>query len=508
MFKFTKIQSNESGVFNNNARLLNFDISGDMVMNPSQSFIQLACHIETATSQVHNMVLSSATEELNLENVGLIRNCWLMSSTKGKVEDIRRINKYSVNMKELRRGASEKNSSINSLYNAREYDNGVIISSPFVQMYKEGSTLSSYREALLRIPLSDLFFIGELQALDISSMGTLTLHLEFEDFDYLSLREVKMFRNPPTASENLIKDVTGAPTNVIITNFNTKLDNLEQSPYFVGQNITLTYTTDGGSTTLTQNVRINEIKPYNTVDGGVTTVTGNLQLTVSATVPLATSITVAEQSNPDGTARVVFDRADIVVCQLMAPQKQMAKEINYMTLETEEYTVNSDQLAKIFELPSNCVNAYLMFDSNDSNLISNNLKVRSYRMRLNNVDVYPYDIITNTQGQFGGTGDFPGIVFQDNLHLDGLNRTMLNSGYVLKNTSLVAMTRTTTAPQNNLTMNGRFAGEKLQILVLGTPTPLTVSPKLLQFTVRTVDATQTNIKTVIVYKMVMKTLML
>jgi hypothetical protein len=120
MFKFSKIQSNESGPFNNNARLINFDISGDMVMNPAQSFIQLACHIETTTSQVHNMVLSSTTEELNLENVGLIRNCWLMSSTKGKVEDIRRVNKYSVNMKELRRGASEKNSSINSLYKDRK----------------------------------------------------------------------------------------------------------------------------------------------------------------------------------------------------------------------------------------------------------------------------------------------------------------------------------------------------------------------------------------------------
>jgi len=500
MFKFSKIQSNESGPFTNNARLLNFDISGDMVMNPAQSFIQLACHIETTTSQVHNMVLSSTTEELNLENVGLIRNCWLMSSTKGKVEDIRRVNKYSVNMKELRRGASEKNSSINSLYNARQYDNGLIISSPFVEMYKEGSVSSVYREALLRIPLADLFFIGDLQALDISTMGHLTLHLEFEDFSYLSLRETKMFRVPPTASENLIKD-TATATDVIVTNFNTKLENLEQSPYFVGQNITLTYTTDGGSTTLTQDVRITAIK-FNPPTGEADS--GSLELTVSATVPIATSITVSEQTNPDATARVVFDRADIVVCQIMAPQKQLLKEINYMTLETEEYTVNSDTLSKIFELPSNCINAYLMFDNNDSNLISSNSKVTSYRMRLDNVDVYPYDIITNTRG----SSTLAGVVFQDNLHVDGLNRTMLNSGYVLKNTSLVAMARTSPSPFTNLTMAQRFANEKLQILVLGAPTPLSASPKLLQFTLRTVDATQTNIKTVIVYKMVLKTLML
>jgi hypothetical protein len=331
-------------------------------------------------------------------------------------------------------------------------------------------------------------------------MGHLTLHLEFEDFSYLSLRETKMFRVPPTASENLIQD-TATATDVIVTKFNTKLENLEQSPYFVGQNITLTYTTDGGSTTLTQDVRITAIK-FNPPTGEADS--GSLELTVSATVPIATSITVSEQTNPDATARVVFDRADIVVCQIMAPQKQLLKEINYMTLETEEYTVNSDTLSKIFELPSNCINAYLMFDNNDSNLISSNSKVTSYRMRLDNVDVYPYDIITNTRG----SSTLAGVVFQDNLHVDGLNRTMLNSGYVLKNTSLVAMARTSPSPFTNLTMAQRFANEKLQILVLGAPTPLSASPKLLQFTLRTVDATQTNIKTVIVYKMVLKTLML
>jgi hypothetical protein len=504
MYKFSKIQSNEMGEFNNNARLLNFNVSGDMVINPEQSFIQLACHIETTTSQVHNMVLSSATEELNLENVGLIRNCWLESSTKGIIEDIRRVNKYSVNMKELRRGASEKNSSINSLYNARQYDNGLIISSPFIEMYKEGSVLSTYREALLRIPLSDLFFMGELQALDISSMGTLTIHIEFEDFDYLSLREVQMFRNPPTSSENLIQDTTVA-TNVIKTKFNTKLENLEQSPYFVGQNITLGYAVNGVPAN-PQNAQIIAIK-FNPPTASSALVSGMLELTLNVQVPIATSITVAERTNPDGTARVAFDRADIVVCQIMGPKKQMPKEINYMTLETEEYTVNSDLLSKVFELPSNCVNAYLMFDNNDSNLVSSNSKVKSYRMRLNNVDVYPYDIITNTRGDTLA-GGLAGVVFQDNLHLDGLNRTMLNSGYVLKNTSLVAMARTTTAPQNNLTMAGRFANPNLQILVLSTPAPLTASTKLLQFTVRTVDAVQTNIKTVIVYKMVLKSLML
>ena len=137
-------------------------------------------------------------------------------------------------MKELRHGASQKNSSLNSLYNARQYDNGFIISAPFVEMNKVGSVPSKYRDALLRIPLSDLFFIGELQALDTSSLGEIRIHLEFEDFSYLSLREAKMFRVPTIASEKKFQNTVSA-TNSLTTDWAYKLQSVEQSPYFVGQ---------------------------------------------------------------------------------------------------------------------------------------------------------------------------------------------------------------------------------------------------------------------------------
>jgi hypothetical protein len=445
------------------------------------------------------MVLSSATEELNLENIGVIRNCWLTSSTKGMIEDIRRVNKWSVNMKELRRGASQKNSSINSLYNARQYDNGLIVSAPFVQMNKIGSTLSTYRDAQLRIPLSDLFFMGELQALDTSTLGEIRIHLEFEDFGYLSLREAKMFRSPPLASENELQNTVSA-TNSLTTKWNWKLQSVEQSPYFVGQWLNIHYTE--GSTDKTQDAQITQIA---FVPPSVSASSGYMVLTFNFQFPVATNITAVEISNPDENVHVSFESADLVMCQIMGGASvPKQKDINYMTLETEEYTVHSNNLSKIFELPSNCVNAFLMFDNNDSNLISSNPKVKSYRMRLNNVDVYPYDIKTNT----GSAPDFPGVVFQDNLHLDALNRTMLNSGYALRNTSLCAMARDMESPVNDLSMIERFANPKLQILVCATPAPLTVNPKLLQYTIKTVDTEPTNIETVIIYKMVLKTLML
>jgi hypothetical protein len=146
---------------------------------------------------------------------------------------------------------------------------------------------------------------------------------------------------------------------------------------------------------------------------------------------------------------------------------------------------------KIFEIEPNCVNVVMMFNNSTSNLISNNTKVTSYRMRIDNVDVYDRDILVNKETALEKH-------IHDALHYDAVNRTFMNMGKPLKNLNLVNMAQT----QQNF--NSRFNQDALQIMLLAAPTPLTANTKKLQINVEA----SASFDNVILYKQIAKSIKL
>ena len=499
MNRYSLLNSHEAGAFTNTNRHINFTIPGNGVYDLSQCFIQLVCRLVTDSTEVHNMVLrNSGSFKITPKNIDLIRNCWLSGSKVGALENVNRVNVLQSNLLEMTKSTSEKMCMIDTIYQVRDFQEGMLMSN-FVEMHKDGSIASSYRDAYLRVPLSQLFSLGSLQALDLSKTGDLMVHIELEDLSYVSFEEVKLFKSPALAGEGVMELVT-SNTNQITTKLfdagtnpdGIKYESLEQSPYFVGQSLLLT--TIPALTPSPQPVTVIAIV-HNVVEK---TLTLTLDYVFNVTDPVVTfsSVRVAENSE-ELPVTLSIANANLGVCELMGAKVGGGDILEYTTFTSEQYSNNANSLEKIFEVEGSCVNAMLFFNNNTSNLISRNDKVNDYRMRIGDStgqkDVYDRQIKVN---YLNG-----GVICHDPLHYDAINRTFANAAIGIKNMTFLNMLRDNSI--NSVSNSSRYADPEKTILMLCTPLPLSQSSKTLQFSVTTKSDLDT-IQNVILYKQVVR----
>jgi hypothetical protein len=497
MNKYELLQSIEAGPFTTPAnRMINFDVPDGLLVDLSQTFVQLVCRLDTENTEVHNMLLVNTDNALTPMNLDMIRNCWISGAKVGKLEDIRRVNILRHNLLELQLSTSEKISQIASLYQTRTYDNGMI-GSAFVELHKSGNVPSRYVDAHLRIPLSHLYNIGEIQALDTSKTGALRIHLELENLSFLQFIEAPMFKLPALLNEGKFSNLT-ASTDNIVTVPELPYYSLEQSPYFVGQHIVISYVTNSAPSVPILEAATVLAVTYNSATKRITLQTSFTFPPIVAPVTTYQSITVSEKSFV-GTATLSVVTAELGLAQIMGGKAPSVNELTYMTYSTEEYSNNSNSLNKMFEIEPNCVNAFLMFSSENSNLISHQDKVRTYRMRIDNLDVYDRDISVNYLNK--------GIPTYDALHYDSIQRAFVNASMPLKNMTFLNLRRDVPATSNDLSLADRFDSISNQILLLAAPCPLTPMSKKLQFNVDTASA-EDVIENVILYKNLVRTIKL
>lgn len=493
--KYSLLNSVQAGSFTNQNKHIDFIVPEGQVIDMSQCFIQLVTRCITLTNQVHNMCLRNTTTTLTPKNVDLIRNCWLSGSKVGRLEDITRVNVLQSNLLEMTKSTSEKMSLVDSIYQVRDFQEGMLLS-PWIEMHKEGIVPSSYRDAYLRIPLNQLFSLGN-SIIDTSKTGALTVHVELENLSYLEFAEVKMFHSPALLNEGKFAVVTD-PINKIVTLLS--YDSVEGSPYFVGQKFTITWA--GGPVSPPVTPIIIEAITYNAVTKKIT-----LQINYSFTYPTAgqyTGVTLAEVSADAGFATLSVANANLGVAEV-AGGKMVGDVLEYMTYSVEQYSNNANSLEKIFEVEGNAVNAFLMFNNNTSNLISTNHKVKDYRMRIDNSDVYDRNINVNYNAAVASN-----VLCHDPLHYDSINRTFLNASLPLKSLLGVSMLRNNAA--NSVTLADRFKGgedatKELSQLILCTPLPLTAGMKKLQFSVATKDVLD-KVENVILFKQIIRSVKL
>lgn len=492
--KYSLLNSVQAGAFTNQNRHIDFTIPEGGVYDMSQCFIQLVTRCITTSDQVHNMCLRNTTTTLTPKNVDLIRNCWLAGAKVGRLEDITRVNVLQSNLLEMTKSTSEKMCLIDSIYQLRDFQEGMLLS-PWIEMHKEGTVPSSYRDAYLRIPLNQLFSLGN-SIIDTGKTGALTVHVELENLSYLVFEEVKMFHSPTLLNEGKFAVVTQVTSNITTL---LSYDSVEGSPYFVGQKFTITWA--GGPVSPPVTPIIVEGISYDVVTKKIT-----LQINYGFTYPTAgqyTGVTLTEVAAGSNFATLSIANANLGVAEV-AGGKMVGDVLEYMTYSVEQYSNNANSLEKIFEVEGNAVNAFLMFNNNTSNLISQNPKVSEYRMRVDDKDVYDRNINVN----YNNVGDR--VLCHDPLHYDSINRTMLNASLPLK--SLIGVSLLRNEADNSVSLADRFKGgadatKELSQLILATPLPLTSGIKKLQFSVAT-KAAEDRVENVILFKQIIKSVKL
>lgn len=492
MQKFTLLPSVQGGVFNNQNKMIDLDIPENHMCDLSQSFVQLECMVDPPADLagvVANMcVRNKDYNNLTPMNVDLIKNCNLVSATKGKLEDIRRVNVLSHNLNELSKSTVNKLSTIDSLYQIHSNDSNMLLS-PFVELHKVGSVAATYQHAHLRIPLSQLVQLGAVSNFDTSKFGRTRLHLELDDVSKLEVYQQLMLdidgystTTTPVAANNI---TTGST--VVITE---PYDSLELSPWYVGQKVVLSGTTPPAT-------EVADISNAIITSIAYAEDTGIVSLTTSYTfMPITptgdyTSITVREFTSTNvGTLTILG--AKLGLCTVDSMKKvESPNELEYLTFTTEEYSVgNQAFMNKIFEIEPECVNTFLMF--NNGSILSNLNSIFSYRLRVDNVDLFDRDVNLRYSSGTNATTNDPA-------HYELLNKTFANAGLSLKSLVCNNINRVSVSPDT------KFEVGFNNILMICSPVPMTTMTKKYQVNL---EASAAPIGNVILFKQVVRSVRL
>ena len=253
MDKVIKINSKEGGPFTTTSNLINFDIMPDGAYDFTDSYVNLVCSITglvdntPGTGQgVYNPVINYAGSNVrSLYNVAMVKNCSMTSELQGSLEDIRRVDILRQNLNEYTLTTDEKQSleyqSLRQL-TPRNF----IRNSTFRELHNEGTAPSRTVQSRIRIPMSQLFELGQLTAYPAQKMGKTRIHLEMnlDKFNIAAnagvtddLKGFAQFANP-TAAASVVSINSLTSKNGV-----TYIDKTD-SPYYVSQKVGIHFSTN------------------------------------------------------------------------------------------------------------------------------------------------------------------------------------------------------------------------------------------------------------------------
>ena len=423
MDKFIKLQSTTSTPFTSSQNLCDFSIPED-IYDFSSSYVNLRCRVGAFTLQTTEATdgsggalanksasldpvvcfnpawASNGAVDTYFENCSLIKNVFLDSAKKGKIEDIRRADVLFTNLKRLTKPIDKDTD-----YN---YSDFAQVGEPIgsfkwglsTSLVKEGTIFSKPRDEFdIYIPLKDFLGIGGAKEIDGTKTGAMRLNLELNISKIASMKQF-LSTNTDVGSNTLMSadDIPTGQASITELTISTKAEftDLEQSPYYVGMPIIVKTTGTGGATdiachTIITGIALSVIS--STSDGGTAIKRKKIVLTLAESIG-NTSASGSAHENVAITPRLVTDTgspalefSDAQLVLLRVSQAQGVDQVNYFTYSTEEGNGNSlSSFNKQFQLERDAVSSVLMFPNEVDNLNSNNDDVNSYRTRTDNQD--------------------------------------------------------------------------------------------------------------------------
>ena len=403
----------------------------------------------------------------------LVRNASMFSATRGKVEDIRRVDALRATMKAYTQDVEDvETASLTGMPPPGKSNPWA--SGRFAQLVGVGSTASEYKTRELRIMLKDLFNIASAEAWDTSLYGDTHIHLE------LNLNRTELQQNLASDTSNPPwnryyhnqNDATDPTTNAQPANVKystavqvsfpvgggatetrtsdtmtmaAKYDSLEDSPFWVNQVLAVTTKYSGGTMTGggTQ-------YPADDDDRwGVVKAISWDKTTKQITLDFGTGSEILKIVGAIGTEPLLVDRevAGIGVAtndltfqsiELTAVRRpEMDKgpdQIQYTQfLTTSDQWQNINNLNRSYFLPPQTTNAFMVFPSAEGTTFSDILgcaRIGNYRFTINGESVtnrvVPLLAIPDASAS-AGTEDAKCDI-GSSLHYTLISEAMMNSG--------------------------------------------------------------------------------
>ncbi|MAN61067.1 MAG: hypothetical protein CMI60_03875 [Parvibaculum sp.] len=410
-----------------------------------KSYLMINCDIQNdGSAGINNTVLTKSSfaraEQYALApSEIMIKHAHLEFENTGMVEDIRDVNVLKCNMKQYSEDPIKKISDSYRSFNGIN-DGNSLAGSPFRDLVKSGSVVSTNKSHDIRVDMSSLFGLGEVEQLDTGRLGQGMMHLtlDFDDIgfqsytgktaddvqggSYWGLVEARSNATGAQRSSNgsvgtrtainkgtiAAADVAGA-----IYQMTRDYDSLEDSPFYVGQQVEISFTNSA-----TPPVAVAETKTINSISYNA----GNKKISLTVDSALtpggAGDLTLVSLTGIDSPANTfVVNNVTFVMYEDVSGQKPPSS-IQYKTYTVERDTENAiTAYSKMFYVEPECANMFVLCPDGDtsgtpaatpSKYISD-LDISDYRLRVNGADLTNRPIKMNTPE-----------------HWDRLGRTFLN----------------------------------------------------------------------------------
>tara|TARA_R110000796_G_scaffold68851_3_gene157449 strand:- start:1738 stop:3501 length:1764 start_codon:yes stop_codon:yes gene_type:complete len=410
----------------------------------------------------------------------LVRNCSLMSQSKGKVEDIRRSDRLRATMKSYLQDLDDVQSAA-----LTGFTSGAAKTTPFAfgvnaELFGEGTVLSKRETHEIRIYLRDLFEIAKTDAWDSAVYGNTHIHLELNLSDIFLRQDLgdtvdavqggqawtKIYHNPYVAaplaagepkviyskSDPVVYDVGGGagpnlPANSVQTTvtMSAVYQSLEDSPFWVGQILTLTAlvsaTSQGGSGATT--VPAIAAKKWAVVKGiTYDPITKKITLDFGATISTVTAVTNGGAAGYQQEMVVTGWDADIDASTIeydtieLTAIRRTDMDSGPKQIQYNQWMVQSDQwssattLNRSYFLPPRTSTAVIVLpclDTNGSKFLGSQ-RLSSYRFTVNGESVTNRAINYMPQAALAPATSNAKAEAGSALHYDMISNSMMNMG--------------------------------------------------------------------------------
>jgi hypothetical protein len=474
--QYIKLQSQQNGNFTPTNNRVDFIIPASYgKISLKDSFIQVYCQmnsVSAANAGGQATYMSSLgwknganKYDNHFNNVALVRNAHVSSANKGMIESVRRTDILRQNMSSFRQSQTAVDSnrylSANSLTNLENEQRYGL----WNDINKTGSVQSSTNNNTpIQIRLGDILDFCNSDVIDMASLGDTRIHLE------LNLDNVEGQLVYPAQLANAQKFIAipqpAAALDVTQLSTLAKYSNLNQSGYWVGQELEIDATVNGTANTISNGI-VKEI--IQSADGSLTITFNQTIMTLTTTGGGATAIVIdnVEPLSPGPTAQ--FSRMEAVL-KVMPAGTETVGSVLYTQFDTYELLGNgATSYTNVVEIDGSAENAIIM--PVDANGLDAKLVVGDFRIACNNVELT----------------DSRSVIPYTPLYYDRFVAAMTKSDYVVNNlqnplfatdeielytadkTQIIAMPLFQTQGRKNLQVNINSAG--LDNFVLYTAIP-------------------------------------
>ena len=414
--RIVKITSRQNQVITSSKNLVDFDLPSG-TYDLSKSYINLNVSLDSYDASNISLLSLARNTEAQLEsNTDFIKNCSLKSQSKGVIENIRNVNILKKNQKLYEESGSHCLSSqiISKMGSIKDLNN--LASSPYRDIEKLGTVMSKDRSHDHIIRLKELMNFCKNSYYDSDEKGDLRLHLEIETTGFDTVQALKgddeiwNKKSGGTDTYGVMENpaATGATTTLTTKR---KYYNLDESPFYVGQELVITSTgIDAGVPFRRQIIGITQTATY------------ALEFTVASfTVTTVAAITVTSATEVVSGGAVplptpVFNSCELVLVEV--DKKQGNNDYQYTSYSLQEDTVATTALNKNYMLGKMTKNVFVITPSSAQRFLSNSV-VSSYRTSVDNV------FQQNRPIEFGAT--------RDPLHITQIMKTYDNMDTTLRN---------------------------------------------------------------------------